>query len=139
MVELWDDDERNTKDYIKYENDVSSWRKDIYKNILETLEEDKFNSWNEVEYVEYAYEPLPYGDIHDDKKEDLDAKAGDNGDNGDNGDDTENESVDGTGDDTKDVTGGETGDDAGDDIGDYTEDDVLYCLEQIYTKLFMYT
>lgn len=61
MVQNWDDDERNTKVHINYWTDntvkkeeSTSW----YKEIARELDRNKWNYWDEVEYVDYTYEQV---------------------------------------------------------------------------------
>lgn len=81
MVANWDDDERNVNDHIRYEPITKA--DNLYKGVLEYLNEDKYNQWNEVEYINYAFDCVLPDDVDNDDNEDgteSDTEDNDSGD-----------------------------------------------------------
>ena len=62
----WCDDERNVHVFLKHEPPLP-FPNNIWKEVHEYLQECSRNSYNEIKYVEYEFEPICQTELQDDE------------------------------------------------------------------------
>lgn len=61
-IRPWNDDDRDTKDYITYEHFELKPR-NLYKDILNEMDLTKWNYFDDIEYCDYVYEEPSWHDL----------------------------------------------------------------------------